>query len=538
MKKTTILLALILLFSFFLRFIDLSNNPPALYGDELTIVLDAKSLYQTGKDQTGQSFPLFFSMGGGRPPVYVYASIPFVAFFQDSTLGVRSLSALSGVLLVLLIFLIGKKLISEKAGLFAASLMAISTWDISLSRAGFEAHFALFLSVLGVFLYLKGKENGWYYPLSALLFGFAIHTYPTYKLTLFLFIPTLVLFTNKISNLLKVKLQVIFAVLILGSFAFASFYQTIYLGSEERFSKLNIFSDPEKNTFVIQKINEERSLSSLPREISSIFHNKANEYFVLFLKSYFENFSPQFLIFSGDGNPRHNMANFGAIYFSQIIALFFGLIFLFKKSKKIFFLNFFWILISPVPTAFLGVTHFLRSSFMLPPLILASGSGFIYLFSLKWGKVIGFCLIFLIGMQLIFFIEKLFFLSPNLYGDFWSYSAKKASEFANINKKKFDFVILSDKIDNIEYAYPLFADQKPEKIISQNKKRNKLLNKEFKKFDNVYIGNLPAQDFEDFAKNLEGKSLFITSNTDKDKLEGYQAISNPLGEEKLIFKMN
>lgn len=538
MKKKTLLLVLILLLGFTLRFVNLSNNPPALYGDELTISLDSKSLFQTGKDQMGESFPLLFSMGAGRLPVYVYSSIPFVALFQDNALGVRTLSAISGVLLVFLTYLIGRKLISENVGLFSSFLMAISTWDISLSRGGFEAHFALTVSVLGIFFYIKGKEQGWFYPLSALFFGLALHTYPTYKLTLLLFIPALLILIGKFSNLVKNKLAIFAALLILGFFAFLSVYQTAYLGSEERFSKINIFSNADTGNLIIAKINEERSNNLLPNQIPSIFHNKFIEYSILFLNFYAENFSPDFLIFKGDGNPRHNMANFGAIYFSEAVTLIFGLFFLLKKSKKIFFLFFFWILISPIPTAFLGVTHFLRSSFMLPPLALASGAGFAYLFTFKWGRALSFCLIIFIGIQLIFFIEKLFFLSPNLYGNFWSYPAKEASEFAQSKKEDYDFIILSDKIDNIEYAYPFYTNQKSMDVISQNKKRAQLLDKVFKKFDNVYIGNLPAQDFDNFAKNLQGKVVFITSGVDKDNLTVYRGLRDLKGNESLIFKTN
>lgn len=533
-----VLLLLIISLAIFIRFINLDSNPPALYGDELTIGLDAKSLLQTGKDQTGKDFPLIFEMGAGRPLGYVYASIPFVGLFGGDPIGVRVVSALSGVFLVFLIFLIGRKLISENAGLFGAALMAISTWDISLSRVGFEAHFALLLSVLGIFLFLKGKENSWFYCLSALTFGLAVHTYPTYKLTLFLMIPLLIILTDKLSNILKNKLQISISILTFFLFAFLSLFQTFHFNSEERFLRINIFSDAEKNNLLIQKINEERSFNLLPVDVASLLHNKFVEYTILFIKSYSDNFSLNFLIFNGDGNPRHNVATFGAIYFAQIITLIIGLYWIFNKNKKVFLLIVSWILISPLPTAFLGVTHFLRSSFMLPPLILASGAGFTYLINYKWGKVLSVILFILILVQFLFFTEKLFFLTPNLYGNFWSTPAKQASEFAESKKSSFDYVILSDKIDNIEYAYPFYTNQKSIDVISQNKERAPLLDKVFKKFDNVYIGNLPAQDFDEFAKNLQGKVVFITSSTDKDNLGGYEGLEDLKGNKSLIFKTN
>src|SRR5579884_1813478 len=139
------LLVLIILLGAFLRLVNLSGNPKSLYGDELTLVYDTYSILQTGHDSTGAAHPLTFTMGAGRPGGYIYFSLPFVALFGPTVLGVRSLSALSGIAIIFLMFLLGEELFSKEVGLLAAFLTAVSPWDIALSRAGFEAHFALFL---------------------------------------------------------------------------------------------------------------------------------------------------------------------------------------------------------------------------------------------------------------------------------------------------------------------------------------------------------------------------------------------------------
>ena len=132
--KIKVALSIILLLGFALRIIDINNNPPSLYGDELTIALDVNSLLHTGQDQLGNYFPLTFEMGAGRPAGYVYFSIPFVAIFGPTAMGVRMLSILSGIGIILLMYLLGKRLFSEKIVLLAASMTALSPWDISLSR--------------------------------------------------------------------------------------------------------------------------------------------------------------------------------------------------------------------------------------------------------------------------------------------------------------------------------------------------------------------------------------------------------------------
>jgi len=97
-RKTIFLIFAILILGFILRVYKISSLP--LYGDELTITYDSYSLLKTGKDQTGEAFPLTFKMGAGRPPGYVYFSIPFVAIFGPSVWGEWGLSVVSGTFLI------------------------------------------------------------------------------------------------------------------------------------------------------------------------------------------------------------------------------------------------------------------------------------------------------------------------------------------------------------------------------------------------------------------------------------------------------
>ena len=116
--KYKLVLILILVLGFVLREVDINNNPPALYGDELTIGYDSYSLLKTGRDQLGNIFPLTFQMGAGRPAGYVYFSLTFVALFGPSALGVRGLSMLSGIGINIFFFFLKKEKNSLKVGFF------------------------------------------------------------------------------------------------------------------------------------------------------------------------------------------------------------------------------------------------------------------------------------------------------------------------------------------------------------------------------------------------------------------------------------
>ncbi|KKP40597.1 MAG: hypothetical protein UR29_C0001G0005 [Candidatus Woesebacteria bacterium GW2011_GWC2_33_12] len=415
-------------------------------------------------DQTGEALPLTFKMGAGRPAGYVYGSIPFVAIFGPGVWGVRGLSFVSGLGIIVLMYFLAKKLFSKRVGLIASFLTAISMWDIYLSRAGFEAHFALFLALFAVVLFLYKK----YVPM-AIFFGLTIFTYPTFKLTLPLLLFSLIVFAG-IREILKDKLFII-ALIILAIFASLSIKETLNGGSEERFSRLNILSDVKLKEELIQKINEERTLSTLPEVVKPLVYNKPLNYGRLLFENYMENLSPEFLFLRGDRNPRHNPGEWGMLYLVELPLILLGLFYLGKKNTKELYLLISWILIVPLATMFLGQTHALRNAFMLPPFLLISS------FALtKVSKKI----LFLFAIQLIYVLLTIYYYAPNKFGSFWSLTAKEASldAISKPNQK----VILSTSIDNIEYAYPVYAKIDPNLVISQ-----------YGKFPKIY-GNVVITD--------------------------------------------
>ncbi|KKP48307.1 MAG: hypothetical protein UR39_C0001G0102 [Candidatus Woesebacteria bacterium GW2011_GWA1_33_30] len=432
-----------------------------LYGDELTIVYDSYSLLLTGKDQTGEAFPLTFKMGVGRPAGYVYGSVPFVAIFGPSVWGVRGLSFVSGLGIIVLMYFLGKKLFSEKVGLIASFLTAISMWDIYLSRAGFEAHFALFLALFGVVMFLYKK----YIPM-ALGIGLAIFTYPTFKLTLPLLLLILVIYTN-FKEIIKSKLFII-ALIILTLFAALSIRETLKGVSEERFLRLNVLSDSNLREEITQKINEERTLSTLPKIIKPLVYNKPLKYVRVLFEGYMENLSPEFLFLRGDRNPRHNPGEWGMLYIIELLVLLFGLYQLKKNSPKDLYLLLTWILIVPLATMFLGQTHALRNNLMIPPFILISAYALDCV-----SKKMRFIIFTMMCVQLIAVLVTIYYYAPNKFGSFWSLEAKNASLKA-IKESQDHEIMLSTDIDNIEYAYPVYAKVDPRLVISQYQKWPKI----------------------------------------------------------------
>lgn len=535
--KRNFILFLILIVAFFLRFYKLDLLP--LYGDELTMVYDSYSILKTGKDQWGNFMPLTFRMGAGRPAGYVYFSAPFVALFGPSAFGVRLLSVFSGVGIVFLMYLLGRKLFNYKVGLISSFLMAFSLWDISLSRVGFEAHFALFLSLLGITFFIYADKRFWFYPLFALSWGLAIHTYPIYKLVLFLFFPFLIWYKKEIlikNFKIRASFLPIFISFLIGFIAISFSLRETFVGiSEERFLSINVFSRSDLKERVVSEVIINRSLPGIHHFWGKILFNKPVYYFLALFNSYLRNFSMDFLFISGDANPVHNLFEFGQMYYVDLFLIFLGIIFLVrldsvKSSSKLKILLISWLLISPLGSVLLLDQHALRSSFMLPVLIFLSALGLDLLWSRD--KIFSYRFLLLLvsvlfSFQLILSFVRLFFVSPYKNSHFWSYQAKKAVILANEKSSDYDYVLLSNKIDNIEYAYQVYNRIDPNEVIKQNLDKSKR-DYYLKSFSNVYIVDLPKDRIEDYLDKIDSSYIFIGDWVEeKDYLKDYLRVYDP-----------
>ncbi len=530
------ILVLIIVVGFLLRLYGSTLMP--LYGDELTLVYDAYSILKTGHDQNGVFLPLTFEMAEGRPAGYVYFSIPFVAAFGPTLLGARMLSVLSGVGIIILLYLLGKKLINDKVGLISAALFSISPLGIQLGSGGFETHFALFLTLLGAVLFLNGKTKPVFIILSALFLGLAIHTYSAYKLTVPLLALALIFSSGRLRDFLgrKLILWSVSAIIIAGIFLGLLVNQALVAGSEGRFLNLNIFSQENIREKIIQKVNLERNLDTLPERFVPLLHSKNLEYAYMISGNFVNNFSLDFLFWHGDGNPRHNGATMGGLYPIELLFVLAGLFYLVRQKKEVLKLILPWLFIAPIPATLLMETHALRSSLMLPPLILLSAAGFYFLWTLngiKWRRLF---LPVLILIQFLIFADRFYFLAPQTFSRFWSYPAKLASELAIESRGKFDYIILSDSLDNVEFAYPVYAQIDPAVVIAQNKQRDELSGVPFKRLGNVYIGYLAGEKIDDFLENLPGSVLYIGPVEEIRFLQNFHTISGKDNLRALVYK--
>src|SRR5260221_9817133 len=143
-RLTLILLFFILILGTFLRFYKLSTIPNGLEQDETSIGYNAYSILMTGKDEYGKPYPIVFkAFGEYKLPGYIYASVIPIKIFGLTPLGVRFISAFSGSLSILVMFLVASLLFEHERqrnllSVLSAFFLALTPWHLHFSRGAFE----------------------------------------------------------------------------------------------------------------------------------------------------------------------------------------------------------------------------------------------------------------------------------------------------------------------------------------------------------------------------------------------------------------
>ncbi|MGI9068168.1 MAG: hypothetical protein ACR2HX_17420 [Pyrinomonadaceae bacterium] len=146
------LLALILIVAAVLYIANIRNNPPGFYIDESSIAFNAHLIAQTGKDEHGETFPLFFrAFGEYKNPIYIYLLAVVYRITGPSIPAARLLSALLLYASALLMGLLAARLSGRRdIGLIILITALLTPWFFELSRVVLEV--AVYPLILLVFL--------------------------------------------------------------------------------------------------------------------------------------------------------------------------------------------------------------------------------------------------------------------------------------------------------------------------------------------------------------------------------------------------
>jgi 4-amino-4-deoxy-L-arabinose transferase-like glycosyltransferase len=148
---TFFLLLGILLIALFARTYNLSSVPSGFHIDEAIIADNAYSIMKTGKDTDNHFLPLQTEVFGDYNPTgYAYLAILPIRLFGLTIAAARSVGAVLGVFAVLAVFFLTYSIFERTdLSLLSSLLVALSPWDIVLSRSTEETAASLVFIVFG-----------------------------------------------------------------------------------------------------------------------------------------------------------------------------------------------------------------------------------------------------------------------------------------------------------------------------------------------------------------------------------------------------
>jgi len=152
LRRPRTVLLVILLLGGALRLVGLTKVPPGLNQDEAANGWNAFCMLQTGKDQFGQDWPIFYTHGFGanRSTLYLYTLLPFQKVGGLNIWTTRLPCAVGGVLTLLLLYYVAARWFDRPTALLAALLLALNPWHIQMSRWGHEGGLTALLVIIPI----------------------------------------------------------------------------------------------------------------------------------------------------------------------------------------------------------------------------------------------------------------------------------------------------------------------------------------------------------------------------------------------------
>jgi len=163
-------------------------NPPGFFIDESSVAYNAHTIAESGRDEHGESWPLYFkAFGDYKNPTYVYLLAAVFRVTGPDVAAARYLSATLGVLAALALGLLAVRVTGNRtAGLLTFLTALLTPWLFELSRVVVEV--AAYPLAVALFLLVTRRAAGkeaWGVADSALVaatLALVTYTYSTGRL--------------------------------------------------------------------------------------------------------------------------------------------------------------------------------------------------------------------------------------------------------------------------------------------------------------------------------------------------------------------
>jgi len=281
------------------------GNELGFYIDESSVAYNAFTIAQSGVDEHGTPWPLYFAaFGEYKNPILIYLLAACFRLFGPGILLARLVCALAGAAAVILMGLVARQVSKEdRIGLIVALMAALTPWLFEVSRLVFEV--AIYPLLLALFLLVVrrvAERGGWSWPQSALLavmLALLTYSYSTGRLLAPLLALGLLVFTPRRNYRGIVLTWAIYGLLLLPLAIFhwhhsgalsARFQQTSYITPDR--SWLNIIAH--------------------------------------FVYYYARNLNPYQWLVTGDPNSRHHVPGMGSLLLPTVLLAILGMVLLLR----------------------------------------------------------------------------------------------------------------------------------------------------------------------------------------------------------------
>lgn len=505
-------------FALFIRTVNLGTLPSGLHVDEIKVGWNSLSILKTGLGDKNEVVGLYYdSFGDFRPSGIFYLTTIFLKIFGENIFAIRFSSAFFGALTVFPLAMFVNEIHRHKGsrnyfstGEIAALLLALSPWHISTSRTTNEAVVSTFFVILSLLYFVRYQRKN---SIRTLIFSFvgslaAMSLYHSARLELPLLLSAMAAIYFSKARKIDVKTVVFF---LLAVFACTLFYSKT-AGGLRRFEQVSIFKDIDTQ----YELTRLRSENTKGAKWFVFFDNKYVVYSKNLVFSYFEYFSPQFLIGKEAVPYRYTIPGIGLIYIADIFLIAIGLLQISKGRRG--YLPLILLLLAPVSASLTSEDspNLQRSMLMLPFLIIIASYG---LDSLREGKLKVFVPIFLCVYLLSFLHFSHLYFNHNIsqkpfLRDFIldnpsyrnSGSKELALEIQEI-KDNYQKIIVSGFPDNI-YPWYAFLNKKDPSLFNRN---SYIPGSNIRNWENIIFTDKSCPSDFAFSENKEKNILVINS---------------------------
>jgi len=549
-KINILIISFVVALAFFLRIYKISNIPPSLNWDEVSLGYNAYSVLKTGKDEWGKILPVIFTAYGDyKLPGYIYTLVPFISIFGLNAFAIRLPSVLAGTITVLFTYLTVLELFSnnqlnqkEKRNVlnhdfisegkinivaFTASLLVvIEPWSLFLSRPAFEANLALCFFVIAVYLFLRSIHTIKYLPPSILFFGLTVWTYNSYRIFTPLFIVFLtILYRKELLFAIKTKQQIIFNVFLFILLFLPMFYQLLIGVGQERYQKVAIVDEG-----AVGQIVNLRNKYSLNPLLEKLFFNRPVYFTGSFIKNWITFYSDKFLYSQGGTNYQFSVPGFGLLYPINIIFLVIGIIYLFvKRANKSSMVLLFIFLMGSIPSSLTRESpHVLRSITLLPSPAIITAIGAVNFFiwfqkNERLTLIRRFVRLFFIPLTIVVYLLFLgqafgkyysYYLNeyPKEYSWSWQYGYREAVNYIKDNYDNFDKIIVTKKYGEPHEFVLFYLSWNPQNYFNSSnlirfRQTDWFWVDRFDKFYFVNDWDIPTEEWQPFVLESEKEEV-------------------------------